>query len=75
MLYSIIRQPLIRHRCRLNHRVNKGVLFKKLRVNNSKTLSDSVVLGQCVVYFTMFYTSMNWWTFREARKNIEKKKD
>lgn len=28
--------------------------------------------GQSIVYFTMFYCSMNWWFYRNQRKDAER---
>jgi hypothetical protein len=74
---------LIKHRAnfspiRLIKHVPKVQLYRpRSSVNDFITiLSDnSYLFGKSIILFTMFYCSMQWYTYRSIRKEIEKKKD
>lgn len=38
-------------------------------------VNSSVIVGQGIVYFTIFYTSMNWWYYRRMREDAEKQNE
>lgn len=33
--------------------------------------NQSAIIGQGIVYFTLFYTTTNWWYYRRTRKDAE----
>jgi hypothetical protein len=35
-------------------------------------VSQSAIIGQGIVYFTLFYTTANWWYYRRAREDAER---
>ena len=34
-------------------------------------VNQSAVIGEGIVYFTLFYTTTNWWYYRRTRKDAE----
>ena len=34
-------------------------------------VDQSAIIGQGIVYFTLFYTTTNWWYYRRTRKDAE----
>jgi hypothetical protein len=35
-------------------------------------VNQSAIIGQGIVYFTLFYTTANWWYYRRAREDAER---
>ncbi len=35
-------------------------------------VNQSAIIGQGIVYFTLFYTTANWWYYRRTREDAEK---
>lgn len=34
-------------------------------------VNQSAIIGQGIVYFTLFYTTANWWYYRRTREDAE----
>lgn len=53
-------------------RKDRTVIAKNALVD--ALVDASALVGHGIIYFTLFYCTLNWYTYRRIRKDIEKKK-
>jgi hypothetical protein len=48
-----------------------GVCTRRATPTAEFLVNQSAVIGEGIVYFTLFYTTTNWWYYRRTRKDAE----
>jgi len=63
--------PVASPRARALAAPRRGVCTRRATPTAEFLVNQSAVIGEGIVYFTLFYTTTNWWYYRRTRKDAE----
>lgn len=67
---TIIRHDSICNVMRTNKRLRQSIRTKA--IDSSQLIVFSEILGKSIILFVMFYSTLNWFHYRQLREEIEK---
>ncbi len=79
--YKSINNPNPHKRCKIERLQLKPMISRNTKVNYMNPIESlefsSYIVGKGIIFFTMLYTTLNWWNYKQIREDYERenKKD